>query len=49
VVLNPIYSISAVYSDFSRGVTYAMNWAGTSQNGVINEISYSFTTQKPGM
>jgi hypothetical protein len=49
VVLNPIYSISAVYSDFSRGVTYVINWAGTSQNGVINEISYSFTTQEPGM
>jgi hypothetical protein len=49
VVPNPIYSISTVYSDFSRGVTYAINWAGTSQNGVITEISYSFTTQKPGM
>ena len=47
VVLNPVYSVTAHYQAFSKGINYDIVWSGTWQNNVINEISYSLTAQKP--
>jgi hypothetical protein len=46
VIPNPVYAITAEFSSFSKGVTYAISWEGTWQNGAINELNYAFTQQK---
>jgi hypothetical protein len=47
VVLNPVYSATVQFTEFSKGVTYEIVWKGTWQDGVVNEVSYAFTQQKP--
>lgn len=40
VVLDPIYTISAVYTDTANQVT--IEWLGTYQSGTITETSYNY-------
>ena len=40
VVPNPVYTVSAVYTDTANQVT--IEWAGTYQNSTITETSYNY-------
>jgi len=40
VVLDPTYTISAVYTDTANNVT--IEWAGTYQNGAITETAFNY-------